>query len=68
MRFLSKYKNKIWFLLRTIDMFSKYSWVSFLKDKKTNLPMHFKKGLHESDVKPKMLLKVNSTKNHLNYD
>ena len=34
MQFISKYNNRIWFLLCAIDMFSKYACDVFLKDKR----------------------------------
>ena len=42
-RSISKYNKGITFLLRTIDLFSKYAWVAPWKDKKDLvLLMHFK--------------------------
>ena len=44
MQSLSKYNQKIKYLLCAIDLFTKYSWVVSLKDKKgLVLLMHFKK-------------------------
>ena len=34
MQFINKFDKGIWFLLRVIDIFSKYAWVIPLKDKK----------------------------------
>ena len=33
MQFISKFNKGMWFLLRVIDIFSKYAWVIPLKDK-----------------------------------
>ena len=33
MQFINKFDKGIWFLLRVIDIFSKYAWVNPLKDK-----------------------------------
>ena len=50
MQLISKFDKGIRFLLRVIDIFSKYAWVSPLKDKKV---VHaFQKVLNKSDRKP----------------
>ena len=33
MQFINKFDKGIWFLLRVIDIFSKYAWLNPLKDK-----------------------------------
>ena len=50
MQLISKFDKGIRFLLRVIDIFSKYAWVPPLKDKKV---VHaFQKVLNKSDRKP----------------
>ena len=56
MQFLSKFKNKILFLLCVIDFFSKYSWVISLKDKNgTTITYAFQNILKEINQKPKKI-------------
>ena len=53
MQSLSKYNKGIKYLLRVIDLFSKYAWVIPIKDKKgTSIVNAFKKILSDSDRKP----------------
>ena len=53
MQSLSKYNRGIKYLLRVIDLFSKYAWVVPIKDKKgTSIVNAFKKILSDSNRKP----------------
>ena len=53
MQLLSKFNIGFRFLLRVIDIFSKYAWVVPLKDKKDiSIVNAFQKILKESDRKP----------------
>ena len=53
MQSLSKYNKGIKYLLCAIDLFSKYAWVTRLKDKKgTSIVNAFKKILNDSNRKP----------------
>ena len=53
MQLLSKFNIGFRFLLRVIDIFSKYAWVVPLKDKKDiSIVNAFQKMLKESDRKP----------------
>ena len=52
MHFLNKFNKGLWFLLRVIDIFSKYAWVVSLKDKKgISVVNAFHKILKESNRK-----------------
>ena len=56
MQSLSKYNKGIKYLLCAIDLFSKYAWVTRLKDKKgTSIVNAFKKILNDSNRKPKKI-------------
>ena len=56
MQFLSKFKNKILFLLCVIDFSSKYAWVISLKDKNgTTITYAFQNILKEINQKPKKI-------------
>ena len=56
MQFLSKFKNKILFLLCVIDFFSKYAWVISLKDKNgTTITYAFQNILKEINQKSKKI-------------
>ena len=53
MELLSRYNKEIRFLLRFIDIFSKYTWVVPLKDKKgVSIAMAFESILKQSNRKP----------------
>ena len=53
MQLISKFNKGYRFLLRVIDIFSKYAWVIPLKDKKgVSIVNAFQKILKESDRKP----------------
>ena len=53
MQSLSKYNKRIKYLLRAIDLFSKYAWVVPIKDKKgVSIVDAFQKILKESNRKP----------------
>ena len=53
MKSLSKYNKGIKYLLRTIDLFSKYAWVAPIKDQKgTSIANVFKKILSDLNRKP----------------
>ena len=53
MQSLSKYNKEIKYLLCAIDLFSKYAWVSPIKDKKgITITNAFQKILKESNCKP----------------
>ena len=53
MQSLSKYTKEIKYLLCTINLFSKYSWVFSIKDKKgTSIVNAFKKIISEGRRKP----------------
>ena len=53
MQFLSKFNKGFWFLLCTIDIFSKYAWVILLKDKKgISIANGFQKILDDTKRKP----------------
>ena len=53
MQLISKFNNRFRFLLRVIDIFSKYAWVVPLKDKKgVSIVNAFQKILKESNRKP----------------
>ena len=53
MRSLSKYNKGIKYLLRPLDLFSKYAWVIPIKDKKgTSIVNASKKILSDSNRKP----------------
>ena len=53
MQLISKFNKGFRFLLRVIDVFSKYVWVVPLKDKKgVTITNAFQKILKESDRKP----------------
>ena len=53
MQLISKFNKKIRFLLCVIDIFSKYAWISSLKDKEgAKLNNAFQKNLDESKRKP----------------
>ena len=52
MRLISKYNQVFLFLLRVIDIYSKYAWVVSSKDKKGIAIFNpFKKILHDSNLK-----------------
>ena len=53
MQLISKFNKKFRFLLCVIDIFSKYAWVIFLKDKKgVSIVDAFQQILDDSDRKP----------------
>ena len=53
MQFICKFNQGIRFLLRVIDIFSKYAWIVPLEDKKGNTITNvFQKILDESNRKP----------------
>ena len=53
---ISKYNKGVRFLLCVIDIFSKYAWVVFLKDKKgVSIVTAFQSILKQSDRKPKKI-------------
>ena len=53
MQLISKFNKKFRFLLCVIDIFSKYAWVIFLKDKKgVSIVDTFQQILDDSDRKP----------------
>ena len=53
MQLISKFNKGIRFLLRVIDILSKYAWIIPLKDKKvTTVTKPFQKTLKESNRKP----------------
>ena len=53
MQLISKFNKRILFLLCVIDIFSKYTWVISLKDRKSiTVTDSFQKILHESKCKP----------------
>ena len=53
MQLISKFNKGILFLLCIIDIFSKYTWVISLKDRKSiTVTDSFPKILHESKRKP----------------
>ena len=53
MQSLSKYNKRIKYLLRAIDLFSKYAWVVPIKDKKgVSIVDAFQKILKEFNRKP----------------
>ena len=57
MQLISKSNKGFRFLLRVIDIFSKYAWVAPLKDKKgITITNAFQKILKESDRKPNKIL------------
>ena len=43
MQLISKFNKRFRFLIHNIDIYSKYAWVSSLKDKKLQLLMLFKR-------------------------
>ena len=52
MKLISRYNKRIRFLLCVIDIFSKYAWVAFLKDKKgVSIVAAFKSILKEFNRK-----------------
>ena len=53
MQLISKFNKRIRFLLRVIDIYSKYAWVAPLKDKKdVTIVNAFQKILDDSKIKP----------------
>ena len=53
MQLISKFNEGFWFLLCVIDIYSKYSWVIPLNDKKCiTITNAFQKILDESNRKP----------------
>ena len=53
MQFMSRFNKELRFLLRIIDIFSKYAWVVSLKDKKdVSIVNAFQKILNDSVRKP----------------
>ena len=53
MKLISKYNKGIWYSLCVTDIFSKYSWVAPLKDKKgTTIVNAFQSILNNSKRKP----------------
>ena len=53
MQLIRKFNKGLRFLLRVIDIFSKYSWVVPLKDKKgVSILNAFQKNLKDSNRKP----------------
>ena len=53
MQLISKFNKGFWFLLCVIDIYSKYSWVIPLNDKKCiTITNAFQKILDESNRKP----------------
>ena len=60
----SKYIKRIWFLLCVIHVFSKYSWVVSLKDKKgTKITFVIRKMLDESTINEWNHVEIYSTDN-----
>ena len=56
MQLISKFNKGFRFLLRVIDIFSKYAWIVPLKDKKgVTITNPFQKFLEESNRKPKKI-------------
>ena len=54
MQLISKFKKGFRFILCVIDIFSKYTWVVPLKDKKdVSIVNAFQKTLKQSNKKPK---------------
>ena len=69
MQLISKFNKGFGFLLRVIDIFTKYAWVVPLKDKKgITITNAFQKILKESNRKPKkygLIKNANFTKGQL---
>ena len=56
MQSLSKYNKGIKYLLHAVDLFSKYTWVIPIKDKKgASIVDAFQKILKESNQKPRKI-------------
>ena len=56
MSLISKFNKAIKYLLCIIDLFSRYSWVIVLKDKKgVSIVNGFKKILNSSKIKPSQI-------------
>ena len=57
MQLISKFNKGFRFSLNVIDIYSKYAWVAFFKDKKgTKITNAFQKVLDESSRKPNKII------------
>ena len=67
MQLINKFNKGFRFLLRVIDIFSKYAWVVLLKDKKgVSIVDAFEKILKESDRKPNKIWLDKESKFYIN--
>ena len=67
MQLISKFNNGFRFLLCVIDIFSKYSWVVLLKDKKgVSIINAFQKILKEPNKKPNNIWVEKGTESYKN--
>ena len=67
MQLISKFNNGFRFLLCVVDIFSKYSWVVPLKDKKgVSIINAFQKILKESNKKPNNIWVEKGTESYNN--